>query len=270
MVTSNSLLLVALTAATAFASQPTPGSQIQMQYFHDRPAIESHEGAIQQRGPGHLSGSLSDSDLSNLRSSYCDGCSALQFEQASPNNQKRELRYPLRVGDQPIIEARQYGFNDAYQFHNQKRHVPYVMEKHEPTVELVQPQDGAKNSNKEKRMVMLPPGLPGYEQQSEFIEEATKKGLVIAKRGPSAEPEDFNKGEDASESITKPSWTGNAPLSNNPLPQNLPSEQKQGNEKRGPKGKLGGHITPCAGILGACGEDSITKDINKYLNDVTA
>lgn len=267
MVASNSLLLVALTAATAFASQPTPGSQIQTQYFHYQPAIESHEGKIQQRDPGRLSGSLLDSDLSNLRSNYCDGCSAPQFEQANPNNQKRELRYPLRMGDRPIVEARQYGFDDANQFHNQKRHVPYLMEKHEPSEELVQPQDGAENSDKEKRVVMLPPGSPDYERQSKFIEEATKEGLAIAKREPSPEPEDFNKREDASESITKPSWTGNVPLGNNPLPQNLPSEQKQGNEKRELKGKLDDHRVQCSGILGVCDDYgpswSILEDINK-------
>lgn len=298
MVASNSLLLVALTAATAFASQPTPWSQIQTQYFHYQPAIESHEGKIQQRDPGRLSGSLSDSDLSNLRSDYCDGCSAPQFEQANPNNQKRELRYPLRMGDRPIVEARQYGFDDANQFHNQKRHVPYLMEKHEPSEELVQPQDGAENSDKEKRVVMLPsglpgyerqskhieeatkegltiakrvvmlpPGSPGYERQSKLIEEATKEGLAIAKREPSPEPEDFNKREDASESITKPSWTGNVPLGNNPLPQNLPSEQKQGNEKRELKGKLDNHRVQCSGILEVCDDYgpswSILEDISK-------
>ena len=329
MVASNSLLLVALTAATAFASQPTPGSQIQTQYFHYQPAIESHEGKIQQRDPGRLSDSLSDSDLSNLRSNYCDGCSVPQFEQANRNNQKRELRYPLRMGDRPIVEARQYGFDDANQFHNQKRHVPYLMEKHEPSEELVQPQDGAENSDKEKRVVMLPsglpgyerqskhieeatkegltiakrmvmllpgspgyerqskhieeetkegltiakrvvmlpPGSPGYERQSKYIEEATKEGLAIAKREPSPEPEDFNKREDASESITKPSWTGNVPLGNNPLPQNLPSEQKQGNEKRELKRKLDNHILQCSGVRGVCDGNgpfrSILEDINK-------
>ncbi|OJJ84749.1 uncharacterized protein ASPGLDRAFT_1469956 [Aspergillus glaucus CBS 516.65] len=184
------------------------------------------------------------------------------------------------------------------QFHNQKRHVPYLMEKHEPSEELVQPQDGAENSDKEKRVVMLPPGSsgyerqsksieeatkeglaiakrvvmlppgsPGYERQSKFIEEATKEGLAIAKREPSPEPEDFNKREDASESITKPSWTGNVPLGNNPLPQNLPSEQKQGNEKRELKGKLDDHRIQCSGILGVCDDDglswSILEDINK-------
>jgi len=42
-------------------------------------------------------------------------------------------------------------------------------------------------------MAVLPPGSPGYEQQSKFMEEATKKGWAIGKRKPSPEPEDFSK-----------------------------------------------------------------------------